>query len=278
MTRPTSEHRLPRAIAPNIHWMGACLARKVDGTELHSHASCYLIVGETKTLLVDTGRPNSWGEISRNLDEVLGERSIDYLFPTHPELPHSGNLGRLAEKYPDATIVGDTRDYHLFYPATEPRLEPKVPGDEIDLGGGYRFVVTEAVIRDLPNTQWGYEAKEGVLFTSDGFAFMHDGDAQGKFDDPTHLPGECGLLTSEIDGPISVEYAAFYTGSAIYWTRFIDDSEELFGKFEALLEAHPSNVLAPGHGNVVDSLEEVLPVMKQAHREAFAHWSSHRVS
>jgi flavorubredoxin len=228
-------------------------------------------------LLVDTGRPNSWGEISRNLEAALGGRPLDYLFPTHPELPHSGNLGRLAEKYPEALIVGDTRDYHLFYPETEPRLVPKKPGDEIDLGGGYRFRVVEAVIHDLPNTQWGYEVSGQVLFTSDGFAFMHDG-GHGDFDDAVHVPGECGLLTSEIDGPISVDYAAFYTGSAIYWTRFIDDADELFGRFEELLAEHPARVFAPGHGNVVDTLDEVLPVMKQAHVEAFANWSKRRVA
>jgi hypothetical protein len=267
-----SESRLPREIAPNIVWLGGCLSRVINGQELHSHSSCYLIRGTERSLLVDTGRPGNWAEVSDGLDRYLGDRPLDFIFPTHPELPHSGNLGRLIERYPDVVIFGDVRDYHLFYPTSESRLESRPFGFEVDLGGGYRFEVVEAVVRDLPNTQWGYEHSQRVLFSADGFAFMHSAGAEDE-DDPTHLPGECGLLTSELGGPVNLEYAAFYTGSAIYWTRFIDDSDELFGRLAALLEEHPASVIAPGHGNVVDTVDEAVPVMKQAHQDAFNRWS-----
>jgi flavorubredoxin len=258
---------LPRAIAPDVFWLGGCLAVEMVGREVHGHSSAFLVRGETASLLVDTGSPQDWPQVSAGLDEFLGERPLDYVIPTHPELPHAGNLPRLLDKYPEAVAIGDVRDYHCYYPAHRGRLRPCGPGTQVDLGGGTVFTVLDAVIRDLPNTLWGYESKQQVMFVADGLSHTHHPELAE--DEAYHLPGECGLTTSEVGKPPTLDQAAFFAGRALYWTRFVDNSGELFERLRQLLVRYPTRLIAPGHGNVVDDVDRVLPVIERSHREAY---------
>jgi flavorubredoxin len=258
---------LPRVVAEGITWIGACLPFELDGRLIHGHNSAFLVQGADSSLLVDTGAPSSWWAISDVLDRILGSAPLTYLFATHPELPHTGNMPRLVEKYPDLQVIGDVRDYHLFYPEVVPNLRATVPGDRIGLGGGHEFVVVEAMIRDLPNTQWGYAPKGKTLFTADGFCYMHRPELDDE--DPAHLPGECGLTTGELRQPIAVENAAFFTGSALYFSRFVDDADERYATVADLAAELGAQIVCPTHGNVITDLHDVLPIVRAGHKQAY---------
>ncbi|MFC0488609.1 MBL fold metallo-hydrolase [Sinomonas atrocyanea] len=259
---------LPRSVADGVTWLSSCLPFNIDGRVIHGHNSTFLVQGETASLLVDTGNPSSWPIISEKLDELLGDRELDYVFPTHPELPHTGNLPRLVQKYPKVQIVGDTRDYHLFYPQIEASLQARVPGESIDLGG-HEFLIVEALIRDLPNTQWGFVPRSGVLFTADGFCYMHRPELDDE--DPVHLPGECGLTTDELAGPVAVENAAFFTGSALYWARFANDADAVYDRVLGLVEELGVTTVAPTHGNVITNICDVEPIIRAGHKQAYRY-------
>jgi hypothetical protein len=126
----------------------------------------------------------------------------------------------------------------------------------------------EPILKDLPNTRWGYEESQRVMFVADGFAYVHhpelSGDAVGL-----HLPAECGRISAKGDDFPTVDQVKFFTAAAFYWSRFRDDSDELFSRFEALLSRYATSILAPAHGNVVSDLTRVVPVTKEAHKRAF---------
>ena len=164
--------------------------------------------------------------------------------------------------------MGDIRDYHLFYPQIVPNLHAKVPGDRIDLGG-QEFVVVEALIRDLPNTQWGFAPEAGVLFTADGFCYMHRPELDDE--DPVHLPGECGLTTSELSVPIAVENAAFFTGSALYWARFANDADAVYDRVLHLIDEIGVKSVAPTHGNFISNIRDVEPIIRAGHKRAYRY-------
>lgn len=258
---------LPRVVADGVTWIGACLPFELNGRIIHGHNSAYLVQGAEKSLLVDTGGPSSWNAIEKVLDQILGDRPLDYLFATHPELPHTGNIPRLADKYPDIQIVGDVRDYHLFYPQVTGNLRALVAGDQLDLGDGYEFHVVTAMIRDLPNTLWGFAPRAKMLFTADGFCYMHRPELDD--DEPAHLPGECALTTGELSKPIAVENAAFFTGSALYFSRFVDDADERYAQVADFAERIGAQIVAPTHGNVITDLSEVLPIVRAGHKQAY---------
>lgn len=275
--------RFPREFAPGIWWISGCFPIEAgDGRgfdlgghdELHSHTATFLIVGAKRTLMVDTGTPVNWRRVSAELDQILAGRPLDYVVPTHWEVPHTGNLERLVLKYPDLQIYGDLRDFHLAYPTLEDRLHHVPAGHRIDLGGGYEYHVLEAPIKDLVNTSWGYEAKEKILFPADGFSYTHhvSSDKEAALQEETevhvHLPGECSMLSEELGQAPTVEQAFFLTQAALWWTRFTPIGG-YFRDMENLLAKYPPRYIAPAHGNVISNVSEVMSTFREAYQVAY---------
>ncbi|WP_093172927.1 MBL fold metallo-hydrolase [Sinosporangium album] len=272
----------PRELEPGFWWLPQCVPTGpvFDGVRAHLHASQFLIVGSDATLLYDVGFPSLNSDLHAGLDQALGDRPLDWVIPSHPELPHSGDLEALFERYPNLRVGGDVRDYHLYLPEYADRFHELPIGHVIDLGDGYSFKVMPAVIRDIPNTVWGYEARTQTLFTADGIAYTHHpppDDPDDEDDDTFHLPGECLLTSTELDVEPTLDQATFVTRTALYWTRFLS-SEPYFEELEQILATHPIRMMAPTHGNIVTNPASVLPVIREAHRLALVEGKSARAA
>lgn len=257
----------PREIAPGIWWLASCSAVSLSGALSHLHNAPYLILGSNRTLLWDTSTPGHWPIIDGALDSLLGGRALDYIVPSHPEVAHCGNVHRLLVKYPTAQLVGDVRDYPFYFPEFTDRLVDLSSGCELDLGG-HRFVFTDAVIKDLASSQWGYESSQKVLFVGDGFAYSHRPPVEGD-DRPTHLPSECTLMASELGVAPGPDQIIWITKAALYWTRFVQ-IDVFLDLFRDTLRTHPTNLIAPAHGAVIDDVEGIVWAIWQALRLAYS--------
>src|SRR5699024_12704655 len=71
------------------------------------------IFGDERTLLLDTGHPSHWDAVEPALDALLGDRPLDLVLPTHPEMPHAGNLPKLARKYTGLTVRSEEHTSEL---------------------------------------------------------------------------------------------------------------------------------------------------------------------
>lgn len=256
-----------RRVADGVHWLGGCLSAFGHGEEVHYHVNAYLVIGEERTALIDTGDPAHRDLVLAQLDEALDGRSLDYLVPTHPEIPHAGNLPALLERHSGAVVIGETRDYHLHFPEYADRLRPMAAGESVDLGGR-ELLLLPAHIRDLENTTWAWDSGAGVLLVSDGFSYIHDVPADDEDDEPVHRPGQCRLFSGEMPEPPTVAQAAYGTGRALYWTRFVDVSDA-FAAIERLLDEHPTRFIGPAHGNVIDDVDGMLRTSLAAHRAVY---------
>ena len=255
---------LPRQVAPGIHWLGACTESVLNGRPIHGANHQFLVVGASSALLVDTGFPSIWPKVEAQRDSLLGDRELEWIFPTHEEIPHCGNIPKLLAKYPRARVVGDVRDYHLYFPQLADRLLARGPGDEIDLGGGYRFRFLPAVIRDLESTLWGYEASQQVLFSSDGFQHTHFGPGGGETDMAVHLPGQCAMTTAEAP-PVDRELTALVQRAAFVSLRYVDP-DQTYGQMQGLLDAYPVRVIAPTHGFLIVDPASVIDTFRAINR------------
>lgn len=246
-SRPTGH--FPRQLNDTLLWTGGCLNIDYNGTTVHSHACTYLILGSEKTILVDTGNAFNWPTLEKEVEDFLAGRPLDYIFPTHGELPHCGLLSNWMDKYPAAIAVGPLRDFPLYYPGHADRMRTLSAGDAIDLGDR-RILFLPPIWRDLHDTLWAFDTKDRVLFVSDGFAYLH-----------YHENGQCDLLTSEQPLP-DVRMIQFFNERAMYWTRHTDPRHS-FADIDDMIRILDPVLIATAHGGVVDAREAMLPLVKQ---------------
>ncbi|MCG6122147.1 MAG: MBL fold metallo-hydrolase [Microvirga sp.] len=244
---------LPREIAPQTFWLSGCSRQPVGEEILHSHSSFYMACGTQKTAIIDTGNSRDWTDVRRQLLEALDGRPLDYIIPTHPEMPHMGNLEPMAEMFPDARIVGDIRNYHLYFPDLESRLEMRHVGDFLELGDR-PLEFLEAIIHDLPNSLWVYDRKEEVLFACDAYCYTHE-----------HEPGQCALLAEELPHEPTVADTSFVTSRALAWTQLVDP-EPYCQALDAMLAERPVKLIAPTHGGVISDTKRMTELFKDGMR------------
>ncbi|HET9904326.1 MAG TPA: MBL fold metallo-hydrolase [Xanthobacteraceae bacterium] len=241
---------LPREIAPDIFWLGECLEQRQQGKIYHAYNAAFLIIGETASMLVETGHPKDFPIIEKQLETLLaGRPPLKYLFITHQETPHSGGLGRVLLRYPQAVLCGDVSDYHLAFPQYEQRLWSMKEGDVIDLGGR-SFLVVEPVIRDMRTTWWGFETRDRVLFPGDGFAYSH-----------YHEDGHCGLFAEEATTLDLEDTTAVFADLALFWTKFAD-MRNYCDRLDQLVEKLQVKTVAPTHGLVISDVAATMPKVK----------------
>jgi flavorubredoxin len=250
----SAPHRLPREVAPGTFWLGVCLEIEEKGHPLHNHNSCYLLRGRNASVLVDTSMPYGWPTIRKDIAEVLQGRPLDYVFPTHPEAPHMGNLGPLMAEYPNLRIVGDLRNYHLYYPEQQDRFKPMSRDAELDLGGR-RLRLVDAVIHDLPNGFWGYDPDHRILFVSDAYPYTHE-----------HEEDQCAMTSEELPGEIVPDDTSVVISRALTWIPKVE-TNLIVDALRSFLASHPVDLICPAHGGVITNPVKITQVFEMGMRK-----------
>lgn len=109
--------------------------------------NAYLIDDE-KTCLVDTVEVDFFMPFIEHIQQVLGDRSLDYLVVNHMEPDHSGSLALIRKYYPNVQIIGNKKTFDMlrgFYQLQDGLMEVK-NGDTLSLGTKQlQFVLTPMV-------------------------------------------------------------------------------------------------------------------------------------
>ncbi|MDJ1434283.1 MBL fold metallo-hydrolase [Halostagnicola sp. A-GB9-2] len=226
-----------------------------EGETVRIPNCAYLLVGD-KTLLFDTLSPASGDEILERLNSVLGDRDLNYLVVSHPDVPHAGNTPRILEAYPNATLVAPKYgNGHHLYRLDEGELVGD--GDSIDLGG---FVVDfhEATFLDAPVSLWMSERTTNTLFPVDWLGFPH-------------LDSECLSLFEEVDTPMTVDRLIEFHGRVMFWYAYVD-VPKVKADIDRLIEIHDPDVIAPAHGLVITEdtdvyMDRMKRVVERIHAE-----------
>ena len=145
----------------------------------------YLIMDE-KVALMDTVDERGLEEWSRNLEEALEGRNVDYIVVQHMEPDHSGSLAYALEKYPEAVVVGNAKTFVYFnqffdIDISNRKLEVK-EGDTLSLGNHLLTFVMAPMVH-WPEVMVTYESTEKVLFSAD------EGQTAARFSAPRPAGG-----------------------------------------------------------------------------------------
>lgn len=131
----------------------------------------YLILDE-KVALMDTVDARGLEAWSKNVENELNGRNVDYIVVQHVEPDHSGSLIYAMKKYPEAVVVGNAKTFLFmkqFYDidVTGRSLEVK-EGDTLSLGSHTLSFIMAPMVH-WPEVMVTYEQTEKVLFSADGF-------------------------------------------------------------------------------------------------------------
>lgn len=129
----------------------------------------YLVAGE-RTAVLDGVDARVEEEYFANLAAALGGRKLDYIIVQHLEPDHSAAIEKLAELYPEATVIGNAKTASIgegFFAAAK-NMRLVADGEQLDLGGKVlKFVFTPMV--HWPESMTSVELTSGTLFSQDAF-------------------------------------------------------------------------------------------------------------
>ncbi len=148
--------------------------------------SSYLIVDD-KIALVDTVERSFIDDYLDQIDDIIGDRTVDYLIINHMEPDHSGALKAIVQKYPEITLVGNKKTFgfvETFYMSPENVM--LVHDDStLDLGKHKLQFQTIPMVH-WPETMITFEETNKILFSGDAFGSYGTLDG-GIFDDEINL-------------------------------------------------------------------------------------------
>ena len=128
------------------------------------------LIDDEKVCLIDTVEVDFFMPFLKNIQEVIGDRPIDYLVVNHMEPDHSGSIALIKKYYPNIQIIGNKKTFGMmngFYGVEGNEIEVK-NGDTISLGSHtLNFVLTPMV--HWPETMVTLDTSCNVLFSGDAF-------------------------------------------------------------------------------------------------------------
>jgi len=199
----------------------------------------YVMLNDGGPLVFDAGSHLHSTQIMSELHELLGQTAPAYVFLTHTELPHTGNIKAILDTWPDAKLVVSSAILpHVELPwwVREDQVLYGYPGS-VESYGGREIAFLDGILKDQPGTHWMYDAQTQTLFTADAFGYLMPSDADTKFDD-------------ELPDGIPVSWLRDYHASAF---RFLPMcmGAKVSADMDKILNKRPVSVLAPTHGNAI---------------------------
>jgi glyoxylase-like metal-dependent hydrolase (beta-lactamase superfamily II) len=187
------------------------------------------VLHAAEPVLVDTGLAAMETDFMKALRAAIDPKDLRWIWLTHTDADHIGNLGAVLREAPEATVVttfiGMAKMGLLQMDV--PRMRLLNPGQVLNAGDRELLAVSPPTF-DAPETTGFLDRKTGALFSADSFGALLDAPALDAADiDPGKLRD--GMTTwATIDAP---------------WLRWTDS-----GRFGAMLDAvgalDPSVVLS----------------------------------
>lgn len=132
----------------------------------------YVILDE-KVAVMDTIDQRRTDEWLANLERELDGRNVDYIVVSHLEPDHAASLQVLAEKYPEAKLIGNAKTFNMipqFFSIDNlaDRSVTVKEGDTVSLGK-HTLQFFMAPMVHWPEVMVTYDSADKVLFSADGF-------------------------------------------------------------------------------------------------------------
>ena len=205
----------------------------------HEAVRVYVLLNDGCPLLFDAGSHIHSEEILADLKDLLGQDKPGYVFLTHTELPHTGNLSTILKHWPETKLVVSSEILpHVELPwwVTEDQVLYGYAGTEGEYGGRHISFLS-GILKDQPGTHWMYDQITGALFTADAFGYLFPEEADNQCDD-------------ELDEGIPIDWLSRYHKSAFRFLPYVS-ADKLIADIDKVFKKRDVKIIAPTHGNAI---------------------------
>jgi flavorubredoxin len=233
-----------RKIKDGISWLGAIdwnrrlfdsLIPLPDGTTYNA----YLVQGSEKTALLDTVDPPMVDQLLAQLKQV---QKIDYIVSHHAEQDHSGSIGAVLDKFPQAKVVVTPKAKGMLQDLLgipEEAFITVEDGETLSLGDrSLKFIYTPWV--HWPETMVTYLEEDKILFSCDFFG--------------SHIASSDLYVTDQ---------SRVYEAAKRYFAEIMMPFRSIIAKNLEKLEPYEIGMIAPSHGQIFDKPEFIIKAWKE---------------
>lgn len=242
-------------IKENVYYIGVNdhLLDLFEGQYIVPNGMAYnsYIIADEKTAILDTVDVKFGDKWLENIKEVLGDKSPDYLIIQHMEPDHSACIGDFTAKYPDTTIVGNTKTFDMlraFFPdLTLSNTLVVNDSEKLSLGSRELTFVTAPMVH-WPEVMMTYDSCDKIFFSADAFGKFGALDVEEEWACEARryyfgIVGKYGMQVqalfkkiSNLDiqticplhGPILTENLGYYLDLYNTWSSYGVESEGIF--------------------------------------------------
>ena len=251
----------------------------------------YVIVDE-KTAVMDTVDARFGDEWLANIDAALCGRTPDYLIVQHMEPDHSANIKKFVEKYPNVSVVGNSKTFNMianFFPDFEISSKTEVKNGEALSLGKHNLTFVFAPMVHWPEVMMTYDDCDKVLFSADGFGKFGANDVEdpegwdcearryyfgivGKYGAQVQavLKKAAALdiqVIAPLHGPVLTENIGYYVNKYDTWSSYKPEDEgvsiaycSIYGNTKKAAEMLYDKLIAKGvEVKIADLAREDIP-------------------
>jgi flavorubredoxin len=197
-----------------------------------------MVILAEEPVVVDTGAPLFREQVLDNISSVVDLDDVRWIFLSHDDCDHLGNMHAILERAPKAQIV--TNFFSNERAALEPdRVMPITRQVWLDEGSSFdagdrRLHLFRPPVFDGPTTRGLYDERTGVMWAVDSFAAMTTGAVYEAPDLPSDLYDETFTLFNSMISP---------------WHQWL--SPERYGRHVDSVETIGATTIASAHGPVL---------------------------
>jgi flavorubredoxin len=225
------------------------------GQPLSVYINSAVILGE-EPILIDTGSLRNRRAWLEDVFGLVDPTDVRWVFISHEDGDHVGNLGEVMERCPNATLVANWALTERHTNAFEFPLERCLWMDDgTSFAAGDRdFLVVRPPVYDAPTTRGLFDTKTGVYWAADAFA--------------TPIPGGVGAESlprdvAELDPEFWEHGVTMFAFNALApWLRLVDE-DRFSAEVQRMADLGITAVLS-GHSPAItgSSVDKVLSMTR----------------
>lgn len=165
-----------REVTDRLYWVGANDHRLTLFENIHPipkgvSYNSYLLLDE-KTVLFDTIDWSCCRQLVENVEQLLGDRALDYLVINHMEPDHGASLQEILIRWPQVKIISTEKAFMLmrqFGFTVDGHEQIRVREGDTFCFGKHTVTFIAAPMVHWPEAMVTFDTTNGVLFSADAF-------------------------------------------------------------------------------------------------------------